>query len=61
VTALDPIGDGSFSLGAASVALPDDETRSVFTGTVGTTPQQSRVWSRKTVDAVEFLIAETPV
>jgi hypothetical protein len=57
VSALDPIGDGSYALGAARVALPDAEHRSAFTGTVGATPRRSRIWSGPTADAVEFLIA----
>jgi hypothetical protein len=57
VPALDPIGDGSFALGAARVAIPDDENRAVFKGTIGTTPRRSRVWSRATSDVTEFLIA----
>jgi hypothetical protein len=57
VSALDPIGDGSYALGAARVALPDVEDRSAFTGTVGATPRKSRIWSGPTADAVEFLTA----
>jgi hypothetical protein len=57
ISALDPIGDGSFTLGAARVALPQDDERHAFTGTVGATPHKSRVWSRGTDGAAEFLLA----
>jgi hypothetical protein len=55
--ALDPIGDGSFALSAVRIAIPDHDQRTAFTGTVGTTPRKSRVWSGPTADALEFFSA----
>jgi hypothetical protein len=57
ISALEPIGDGSFALSSARVALPEDPTRMALNGLIGTTPRDSKVWGGPTSDITEFMTA----
>lgn len=58
---LDPIGDGSYALSSVRIQMPEQPPeqiqRTAFTGTVGTTPRKSRVWSGPSGSAGEFFTA----
>lgn len=54
--ALNPLEDGSFAMGSARAAIPEDDTRSALVGTVGTTPREALVWHRASTDFDTFLL-----
>jgi hypothetical protein len=59
--ALDPIGDGNFALSSVRIEMPEseqeDQQRTAFVGTVGTTPRKSKIWRGPTASAAEFFAA----
>ncbi len=53
--ALNPLEDGSFSMGSARAELPANEDFGTLSGTVGTTPRKSLVWISTTDDFDHFV------
>jgi hypothetical protein len=59
--ALNPMEDASYSMGAGKADLPDDGSRAVLYGLVGTTPPDSSVWFKASADLYTFGLAVVEV
>jgi hypothetical protein len=55
--ALDPMDDVSYAMGAGKADLPDDGSRTVLFGVIGTTPPDSAVWFKRSTDLYMFGLA----
>lgn len=56
-SALDPMGDSSYSMGSGTADMADDGSRLVLNGLVGTTLSDSSVWFKGTPDLNTFGLA----